>query len=221
MVYLFCAYREWALHLYKKLSRKYGKKIVLLNSPKKFTYSYVKKINPKFIFFPDWSWMVPSEIVNNYKCICLHESNLPKFRGGSPIQNQIIKGIKKTKTTAFFMTEGLDDGNILLQKNLSLEGSLDDIFKRIVENDYYIITSIISGRYRVRKQIGKPTIFKRRKPEESEFKNLDYSKKYIYDFIRMLEDPYPNAFLTIGKRKIVFKSVKYNGKKLQFVGEIV
>ena len=36
------------------------------------------------------------EIVKLNNCICLHESNLPKFRGGSPIQNQIIKGIKKT-----------------------------------------------------------------------------------------------------------------------------
>ena len=33
------------------------------------------------------------------------EADLPKFRGGSPIQNQIIRGIDKTKTTAFLMNE--------------------------------------------------------------------------------------------------------------------
>ena len=96
MVYLFCAHREWSIRLFEKLSKKY-KNIILLTSPKKLSIKYVKKINPKFIFFPDWSWIVNDEIVNNYKCVCIHESNLPKFRGGSPLQNQIIRGIEKTK----------------------------------------------------------------------------------------------------------------------------
>ena len=105
----------------RKLSKR-NKNFVRLTNPKKLTFSYIKKINPKYIFFPDWSWMVPRDIVNNFQCVCIHESDLPKFRGGSPIQNQIIRGIKKTKSTAFLMTEGLDKGDILLQKNLSLNG---------------------------------------------------------------------------------------------------
>lgn len=218
MTYLFCAHREYAKKLYKMLSKKY--QITLLTNPSKLTYSYVKKINPKIIFFPDWSWMVPSKIVKNYKCVCFHESNLPKFRGGSPIQNQIIRGITKTKTTAFFMTEELDGGDILLQKDLSLEGSLNNIFDRMITNDYKMIESIIKGKYHVRKQSGKPTIFKRRKPEDSELKSLNHSTAYLYNFIRMLTDPYPNAFLRINNKKIVFKSAEYDGKILRFTGEI-
>ncbi|MEM3077867.1 MAG: methionyl-tRNA formyltransferase, partial [Candidatus Nitrosotenuis sp.] len=60
MTYLFCAYREWALELYRKLSKKY-KNIILLQHPKKLKFEYVKKINPELIFFPDWSWIVPEE----------------------------------------------------------------------------------------------------------------------------------------------------------------
>ena len=113
--------------------------MILLDNPKKFKLNYIKKINPKLIFFPDWSWIIPNEIVQKYQCICFHESNLPKFRGGSPIQNQIIRGIKNTKTTSFIMNEKLDAGDILLQKDLSLEGSLDDIFSRMISNDYFLI----------------------------------------------------------------------------------
>jgi len=220
MVYLFCAHREWAKILYQKLSKRY-KSILLLTDHSKLTPKYLKKISPKYIFFPDWSWIIPKEIVNNYNCVCIHESNLPKFRGGSPIQNQIIRGIKKTKSTAFFMTEGLDDGDILIQKSLSLEGSLEKIFERMIKNDYDMIVSIIKGNYKRKKQKSKPTIFKRRKPEQSEIKHLNFSKKYLYDFIRMLADPYPNAFIKIGKGKIIFKSAKFDGKKLEFKGEIV
>ncbi len=195
--------------------------MILLDNPKKLKLNYIKKINPKLIFFPDWSWIIPNEIVQKYQCICFHESNLPKFRGGSPIQNQIIRGIKNTKTTSFIMNEKLDAGDILLQKDLSLEGSLDDIFSRMISNDYFLINKIINGKFKKQKQTGKITTYKRRKPKESELISLDFSKKYLYDFIRMLADPYPNAFIKIGKKKIIFKDIKYNGKKLEFKGEII
>jgi len=218
MAYIFCAYRAWAMDLYKLLSKRY-KSIILLSNPKKLTLNYVKKINPEYIFFPDWSWIVPQVIIENYKCICFHESDLPKFRGGSPIQNQIIRGIKKTKTSAFFMNNKIDSGNILLKKHLSLEGTLAEIFQRMIKNDYEMIVSIIKGNYKMRKQEGHATYYKRRKPKESEL-NLNKSKEYVYNFIRMLSDPYPNAFIKIGKRKILFKSAKLQNNRLYVEGEI-
>ena len=186
----------------------------LLSSPKKFTINYLKRKKPEIIFFPDWSWIIPNEIISNYKCICFHESNLPKFRGGSPIQNQIIRGVTKTKTTAFIMNEKIDAGDIILQKNLSLEGSIQEIFSRMSENDYSLILKIMNGRYKRKKQSGKPTTYSRRKPKESELKSLNHSIRYLYNFIRMLEDPYPNAFIRIGKQKLIFKKAIYNNKKL-------
>tara|TARA_B100000749_G_C18427993_1_gene466627 strand:+ start:964 stop:1626 length:663 start_codon:yes stop_codon:yes gene_type:complete len=213
LVYLFCAYRDWALKLFQKLKKKYPD-MYLLSSPKKLTINYLKRKKPEIIFFPDWSWIIPNEIISNYKCICFHESNLPKFRGGSPIQNQIIRGITKTKTTAFIMNEKIDAGDIILQKNLSLEGSIQEIFSRMSENDYSLILKIINGKYKRRKQSGKPTTYSRRKPKESELKSLNHSVNYLYNFIRMLEDPYPNAFIRIGKQKLIFKKAIYNNKKL-------
>ena len=153
MAYIFCAYRAWAMDLYKLLSKRY-KSMILLSNPKKLTLNYVKKINPEFIFFPDWSWIVPQVIIENYKCICFHESDLTKFRGGSPIQNQIIRGIKKTKTTAFFMNDKIDSGDILLKKSLSLQGTLDEIFQRMIKNDYEMVIKIIKGNYKIQKQKG-------------------------------------------------------------------
>ena len=218
MTYLFCAYRDWTIELHELLSKRY-KNIILLKNPKKLTIKYVKKINPKYIFFPDWSWIIPDEIVENFRCVCFHESDLPKFRGGSPIQNQIIRGIKNTKTSAFFMNNKIDSGDILLKKSLSLQGSLDKIFQRMIKNDYEMICKIIKGNYKVRKQKGTPTYYKRRTPKQSEL-NFNKSEEYIYNFIRMLGDPYPNAFVKIGKHKIVFKSAKIVNGKLSFNGEI-
>ena len=219
MVYIFCAYRKWAITLFEKLSKKH-KNIILVDSPKKLTYAFVKKHNPKFIFFLFFSWIVPENIVKNFRCVCIHESDLPKFRGGSPLQNQIIRGIKKTKSTAFLMSTGLDDGDIIQKMNLSLTDSIQDIFERMIDNDFKMIEKIIKGNFKTRKQTGRPTVFKRRTPQESELKSLDHQLSYLYDFIRMLDDPYPNAFVTIGKRRISFKNPKLVGNRLQFTGEI-
>ena len=72
MVYLFCAHREWAKTVYKKLSKRY-KSMILISNPKHLSLDYLKKINPKLIFFPDWSWIIPADIVNNYNCVCIHD----------------------------------------------------------------------------------------------------------------------------------------------------
>ena len=213
-----CGHRDYSKNLYKKLLKEYDFKII--DTPKKLTYEILNKINPDYVFFTDWSWIVPKKIIDNFKCICFHESDLPKFRGGSPIQNQIIRGIKITKTTAFVMTNEIDAGEILLKKKLSLDGTIDEIFKRMEENDYVIIKKIISGKFRKLKQSGKSTSYKRRSPDQSELKNLNLSKESLYDFIRMLGDPYPNAYIKIGKRKIIFKSANYKKNILSFTGLI-
>ena len=218
MKYVICAYRDYSIQLYENLRKKFD--FTLIKSKKQLTYNSMKKINPSIIFFPDWSWIVPEKIVKNFKCVCFHEAPLPKFRGGSPIQNQILRGKTKTKTTAFIMNEKIDAGNIILQKDLSLEGSLQDIFSQIYKNDYSMILKIIDGKYKEQKQIGKSTTYKRRKPSDSELKNLNHTKKFLYNFIRMLEDPYPNAYIKIGNKKLIFKKAFYNKNKLSIQGEI-
>ena len=176
MKYVICAYRDYGIKLYHNLKKQFD--FTLITSKNELKYNKIKKINPALIFFPDWSWKVPDKIVSNYTCVCFHEAPLPKFRGGSPIQNQIICGITKTKTTAFVMNDKIDAGDILLQKDLSLDGSIEEIFSRMYENDFSMILKIIHGNYKRRKQTGKPTTFSRRKPKDSKLKDLNFSKKY-------------------------------------------
>ncbi len=49
-------------------------------------------------------------------CINVHASLLPKYRGAAPIQWSILNGDELTGVTTMQMGEGLDDGDILLQK---------------------------------------------------------------------------------------------------------
>ena len=135
----------------------------------------------------------------------LHPSPLPRYRGGSPIQNQIIRGEKKSAVTLFKMTKNLDDGDIYFQEEISFEGSLNNIFNRISKIGFKGTCKIIDGDYKPVKQDHKyATYFKRRKPEDSEITIEEIKNniaEYIYNKIRMLDDPYPNAYIMCGDNK--------------------
>lgn len=64
-------------------------------------------------------------------CINVHASLLPAYRGAAPIQYAVLDGLSRTGVTTMRMDEGLDTGDILLQKSIPLEaketgGSLFD-----------------------------------------------------------------------------------------------
>ena len=56
-----------------------------------------------------------------YKCINVHASLLPKYRGGAPIHHAIINGEKETGITIMHMIDKMDAGDILVQKSIPIE----------------------------------------------------------------------------------------------------
>ena len=166
--------------------------------------SIIAEKSVDYIFFIHWSDLIPKEIYENYKCIVFHMTDLPYGRGGSPLQNLIVRGHTETKISAIKVEQGLDTGSIYLKRDLSLYGSAEEIFIRgdkiIMEMIHEIITNDIAPT----PQSGEPSLFKRRKPEDSDISNLD-SIEQIYDYIRMLDaEGYPKAFITKGSIKIEF-----------------
>ncbi len=209
MKILCVGYRDWAIKIYKNLSK--TKKHKIYYHFKKTNLSKkISKIKPNIILFYGWSWMIKKKIYNTYDSFMLHPSPLPKYRGGSPLQNQIINGEKKSAVTIFKINEILDGGDIYFQKEMFLNGSLNQIFNKIVRLGTEGTLKIINKkRFKVIKQNHlKSTFYKRRGPEQSEItlgEIKNKSAEYIYNKIRMLEDPYPNAFIKLKGKKLFIK----------------
>lgn len=53
-------------------------------------------------------------------CVNLHTSLLPAYRGAAPIQWAIARGETQTGVTSMVMSEGLDEGDILLQAQVDI-----------------------------------------------------------------------------------------------------
>ena len=99
----------------------------------KFTFEKIESISPDIIFFPHWNHKVQKNIFKKFNCIVFHTAPLPYGRGGSPIQNLILKGYTKSPVCSLKMVEEMDGGPIYMKKNISLQGSLETIFKRITK----------------------------------------------------------------------------------------
>ena len=107
---IYCVgYRSWALQIYENLKKTTKHKFKLLKK-KKISLKEISTFNPDYILFYGWSNKIPINIINKYFCVMLHPSPLPKFRGGKPLQNQIIRNIKSSKITLFKMEKKLDAG---------------------------------------------------------------------------------------------------------------
>lgn len=206
--YIVATIKDWNLQAYEKFYSIFPGSWTLINEPSQLTIEHLRRIKPRYIFFPHWSWLVPEDILDEFTCVCFHMTDVPYGRGGSPLQNLISRGHKDTKLTALKMTKQLDAGAVYLKAPLSLHGSAQQIFERCAILTFEMINSIITIEPIAIEQTGEVTTFPRRKPEQSEIKG-DEKLSELYDLIRMMDaDSYPKAFFHHGDFTLTFEQAK-------------
>ena len=194
---------------------------VLTVDPRKLntaaTLQEIRKFHPRIFLFYGWSWLIPQELYASYTCLILHPSPLPKYRGGSPLQHQIISGEKTSAVTILEVTNNIDAGPVYSQTIFSLSGTLSQIFDRMVtigtKDTKKVLDNIAHKRiHPVLQNENNATCYKRRKPHNSEITMKDLRSKTaieLYNFIRALDDPYPNAFIKCSDgKKLLLTSTK-------------
>lgn len=216
--------KSWNIENALLFKNKYAKvhQIKVIENREDLSIAVLNDFKPDYIFFPHWSYIIPKEIYEGFECIVFHMTDLPYGRGGSPLQNLIIRGFKQTKISAIRVEKEIDAGPVYLKKEVSLEGSADEIYRRISNLIFEeLIPQIIENAFQPADQVGDPVYFERRIPGESEMMNT-FLPEQIYDYIRMLDaEGYPKAFLRWGDYKLVFSGGSYDGETIKANVEIV
>ena len=118
----------------KKLAQEHG--IPVLQPEKASSEESVAEIAsyaPDIIVVAAYGQILKSNLLElpKYRCINVHASLLPKYRGASPIQWAVINGEKYTGVSIMYMEKGLDTGDVICSEAIELApdetaGSLHD-----------------------------------------------------------------------------------------------
>src|SRR5206468_11812456 len=98
----------------------------------------IRALQPDVVVVIAYGQILPRDVLEipRLACLNLHASLLPRWRGAAPIQATIAAGDCETGITAMYMDEGIDTGDILLQRRVEIlpndtGGSLHDRMAQI------------------------------------------------------------------------------------------
>jgi methionyl-tRNA formyltransferase len=85
----------------------------------------IRALMPDVIVVMAYGQILPRDVLEIPKiaCLNLHASLLPRWRGAAPIQAAIAGGDPETGITVMYMDEGLDTGDILLQRTIDIRSN--------------------------------------------------------------------------------------------------
>jgi methionyl-tRNA formyltransferase len=83
---------------------------------------------PDLIVTAAYGQLLPVELLDlpKFRCINVHASLLPKYRGGAPIQHAIMNGEPFSGVTIMYMERGLDTGDMLAQTQVEITANDDN-----------------------------------------------------------------------------------------------
>lgn len=109
----------------------------------------LKQLEPRAIIVVGYgrlipAWMLELPPLGN---INVHASLLPKYRGAAPIQWAIAQGENVTGVTTMLLNEGLDTGDVLLQKTMEIlpEDTSVTLAPRLAESGAELLVETLHG----------------------------------------------------------------------------
>ena len=165
-------------------------------------------------------YIFPQKLINASQngTINLHAGPLPKYRGGSPLNWQIINGEKKIGISIIRMTKALDAGPIYSQKNFIFHKNYTIKNAHSISNRLFPKMTLETIR-KIEKNIkpkqqpfGNYKKYKQRKESDGLINWKNLNSEEVVNFVRAISKPYPGAFFFKKGKK--FKVYKCHGSKL-------
>jgi methionyl-tRNA formyltransferase len=211
LTYILVTDKPWHDQLFNDLSKLVPGNWIRIQRKEDFTCERLISLAPKWVFIPHWSEIIQNDVFSGFTCVVFHMTDLPFGRGGSPLQNLILRGHKDTMISAIKVDKGIDTGDIYLKRPLSLSGTAREIFERSAEVIREMIRVIIYEEPAPVPQNGIITVFKRRTPCEGDISQLKEIST-VFDYIRMLDcEGYPSAFIETEYFKMEFTNASLSG----------
>jgi methionyl-tRNA formyltransferase len=156
-----------------------------------------------------WYFLLPPAVLESGPCFLgIHNSLLPKYRGGAPLVWAMINGEPRVGSSLFGFTPGMDDGPV--HQQVAVEPGADDTVGDVLAalEARFVIElpeawkRIVAGNAIGAKQNhAAATYCGQRLPRDG---RIDWRlpADRLHDFVRAQSRPYPGAFTADGERTI-------------------
>ncbi|HSX48639.1 MAG TPA: methionyl-tRNA formyltransferase [Candidatus Saccharimonadales bacterium] len=197
-----------------------------------FTSLDVKLPEANFGVVASYGRIIPERIIKHFPngILNIHPSILPKYRGASPIQSQIIDGVTETGVSVIRMDDKMDHGPIvsLLRDEITPEDTNESLRRRLFEKSakflIELIPNYLSGKIKLKEQNEDEATFTKIMKREDGYIDMKSDPIVIERKFRALK-PWPEIYtMANGKRlkilglhldggKLVLDKVQLEGKK--------
>jgi len=173
-----------------------------------FIYSHNKVKSGDLAFYLSCEKIVPKKILelNNHNLV-VHESDLPKGKGWSPLTWQILEGKTIIPIVLFEAVEKVDSGDIYLRDEIVIEETdlLCDIKHKQGMKTKELVLKFVEMYPNIKgiKQKGEETFYRRRTPDDSKI-DLDKSINSQFNLLRVVDNErYPAFFVKNGQKYLL------------------
>lgn len=170
----------------------------------------LRDIRPDLCLVACWYWMLKDDLIATMPngAIGIHNSLLPKYRGGSPLVWSMLNGEPDVGFSVFSLTPEMDAGPIWFQERVvRLEDAgiaqvLASIEALLVETLEAGWCDLLDGKIRPHPQNDlHATYCAQRIPDDGAI-DWRWGAKEIVDFVRAQSSPYPGAFTIVNGKKV-------------------
>ncbi|HXC92626.1 MAG TPA: formyltransferase [Geobacteraceae bacterium] len=180
-----------------------------INEPE--NQALIAKIAPDFLLSFYYRDMIKPEVLElaSKGSLNLHGSYLPKYRGRVPVNWTVINGESETGATLHYMVAKPDAGDIVDQElvEITFTDTALDVFNKVTDAAVRVIRrtwpQLVAGTaQRIPMNLKAGNYCGGRKPEDG---RIDWHKSavQIYNLIRGVTHPYPGAFTTLDRKKVI------------------
>lgn len=175
-------------------------------------------LKPDFILAVGWYYMIPKKILN---IACkgaagIHASLLPKGRGNAPLVWALINGESVTGITFFYFSDGVDDGDIIGQREILIneDETIKTLLDKVETESKSLLLECIPliAENKVKAWVqddSAASYYPKRTPDDGLI-DWNMSSEEISRFIRAQTKPYPGAFTIIENKKVIIWDATIN-----------
>lgn len=223
MKIIFWAYRQWGIEVYPTIEKHPRVERIVLCK----TRDDVLKLQLEdydLLLTCGLSEEIGDEIAKRIKAIGVHCAELDRYSYGTPIQLQILDGIRYTKHRIFSFTFEKEskrahthDRRFANEVTLDLSGNMSDILEQMTVTSKVLFNQFLdeypNNEWHIWPE--EEIIRKKREPADSSISKenlMQMDTEQMYNFFRCLEAPYPNGYIEDEKGCLYIERVRYKKK---------